>query len=154
MKSKKSKDDVDQKTKEGKDAIDQGTTPKDVEDAKNTTNTAVKDIVDQSTLQDAKNKAKKDLEAKGDETKKAIDVLPGLSQEIKNKAKGEIENALSNGLQNIETGKSIEDVNKVVSETKTEMDAIKDALIKENFESLEKLKDDKKANLNAEAEKV
>ncbi|STD07115.1 DUF1542 domain-containing protein [Erysipelothrix rhusiopathiae] len=150
----KAKDDVDQKTKEGKDAIDQGTTPKDVEDAKNTTNTAVKDIVDQSTLQDAKNKAKKDLEAKADETKKAIDVLPGLSQEIKNKAKGEIENALSNGLQNIETGKSIEDVNKVVSETKTEMDAIKDALIKENFESLEKLKDDKKANLNAEAEKA
>ncbi|WP_415750731.1 DUF1542 domain-containing protein [Erysipelothrix rhusiopathiae] len=150
----KAKDDVDQKTKEGKDAIDQGTTPKDVEDAKNTTDTAVKDIVDQSTLQDAKNKAKKDLEAKADETKKAIDVLPGLSQEIKNKAKGEIENALSNGLQNIETGKSIEDVNKVVSETKTEMDAIKDALIKENFESLEKLKDDKKANLNAEAEKA
>ncbi|EFY08880.1 DUF1542 domain-containing protein [Erysipelothrix rhusiopathiae] len=150
----KAKDDVGQKTKEGKDAIDQGTTPKDVEDAKNTTDTAVKDIVDQSTLQDAKNKAKKDLEAKADETKKAIDALPGLSQEIKNKAKGEIENALSNGLQNIETGKSIEDVNKVVSETKTEMDAIKDALIKENFESLEKLKDDKKANLNAEAEKA
>ncbi|MGM7268181.1 DUF1542 domain-containing protein, partial [Erysipelothrix rhusiopathiae] len=71
----KAKDDVDQKTKEGKDAIDQGTTPKDVEDAKNTTDTAVKDIVDQSTLQDAKNKAKKDLEAKADETKKAIDAL-------------------------------------------------------------------------------
>ncbi|MDE8070759.1 DUF1542 domain-containing protein [Erysipelothrix rhusiopathiae] len=150
----KAKDDVDQKTKEGKDAIDQGTTPKDVEDAKNTTDTAVKDIVDQSTLQDAKNKAKKDLEAKADETKKAIDALPGLSQEIKDKAKGEIDNALNNGLENIETGKSIEDVNKVVSETKTEMDAIKDALIKENFESLEKLKDDKKANLNAEAEKA
>ncbi|MDE8043026.1 DUF1542 domain-containing protein [Erysipelothrix rhusiopathiae] len=150
----KAKDDVDQKTKEGKDAIDQSTTPKDVEDAKNTTDTAVKDIVDQSTLQDAKNKAKKDLEAKADETKKAIDALPGLSQEIKDKAKGEIDNALNNGLENIETGKSIEDVNKVVSETKTEMDAIKDALIKENFESLEKLKDDKKANLNAEAEKA
>ncbi|MDE8341980.1 DUF1542 domain-containing protein [Erysipelothrix rhusiopathiae] len=150
----KAKDDVDQKTKEGKDAIDQGTTPKDVEDAKNTTDTAVKDIVDQSTLQDAKNKAKKDLEAKADETKNAIDALPGLSQEIKDKAKGEIDNALNNGLENIETGKSIEDVNKVVSETKTEMDAIKDALIKENFESLEKLKDDKKANLNAEAEKA
>ncbi|MDE8085204.1 DUF1542 domain-containing protein, partial [Erysipelothrix rhusiopathiae] len=150
----KAKDDVDQKTKEGKDAIDQGTTPKDVEDAKNTTDTAVKDIVDQSTLQDAKNKAKKDLEAKADETKKAIDALPGLSQEIKDKAKGEIDNALNNGLENIETGKSIEDVNKVVSETKTEMDAIKDALIKENFESLEKLKDDKKANLNAEAQKA
>ncbi|EFY08870.1 DUF1542 domain-containing protein [Erysipelothrix rhusiopathiae] len=150
----KAKDDVGQKTKEGKDAIDQGTTPKDVEDAKNTTDTAVKDIVDQSTLQDAKNKAKKDLEAKADETKNAIDALPGLSQEIKDKAKGEIDNALNNGLENIETGKSIEDVNKVVSETKTEMDAIKDALIKENFESLEKLKDDKKANLNAEAEKA
>ncbi|UPU38765.1 hypothetical protein MX850_09190 [Erysipelothrix sp. Poltava] len=56
MKSKKLKDEIDQKIKDGKDAIDQGTTPKDVEDAKNTTDTKVKDIVDQSTLQDAKNK--------------------------------------------------------------------------------------------------
>ncbi|UPU38759.1 DUF1542 domain-containing protein [Erysipelothrix sp. Poltava] len=60
----KSKDAIDQKTKDGKDAIDQGTTPKDVEDAKNTTDTSVKETVDQSVLQDVKNKAKKDLEAK------------------------------------------------------------------------------------------
>ncbi|AZK44751.1 DUF1542 domain-containing protein [Erysipelothrix piscisicarius] len=150
----KAKDDIDQKTKDGKEAIDQGTTPKDVEDAKNTTDNAVNEIVDQSTLQDAKNKAKKDLEAKADETKKAIDALPGLSQEVKDKAKGEVDNALNKGLENVESGKTIEDLNKVVSETKTEMDAIKDALVKENFESLEKLKDDKKANLNAEAEKA
>ncbi|WP_244660394.1 DUF1542 domain-containing protein, partial [Erysipelothrix sp. strain 2 (EsS2-7-Brazil)] len=150
----KAKDDIDQKTKDGKDAIDQGTTPKDVEDAKNTTDNAVNEIVDQSTLQDAKNKAKKDLEAKADETKKAIDALPGLSQEVKDKAKGEVDNALNKGLENVESGKTIENLNKVVSETKTEMDAIKDALVKENFESLEKLKDDKKANLNAEAEKA
>ncbi|WP_323616884.1 DUF1542 domain-containing protein [Erysipelothrix rhusiopathiae] len=150
----KAKDDIDQKTQDGKDAIDQGTTPKDVEDAKNTTDTAVKEIVDQSTLQDAKNKAKKDLEAKVDETKKAIDALPGLSQEVKDKAKAEIDNALNKGLENVELGTSTEAINKVVTDTKTEMDAIKDALVKENFETLEKLKDDKKASLNAEAEKA
>ncbi|WP_423064797.1 DUF1542 domain-containing protein [Erysipelothrix rhusiopathiae] len=150
----KAKDDIDQKNQDGKGAIDQSNDPKEIDKVIDTTDKGINDIVDDNKLLDTKNKAKKDLEAKADETKKAIDVLPGLSQEIKNKAKGEIENALSNGLQNIETGKSIEDVNKVVSETKTEMDAIKDALIKENFESLEKLKDDKKANLNAEAEKA
>ncbi|MDE8053187.1 DUF1542 domain-containing protein [Erysipelothrix rhusiopathiae] len=150
----KAKDDIDQKTQDGKDAIDQGTTPKDVEDAKNTTDTAVKEIVDQSTLQDAKNKAKKDLEAKADETKKAIDALPGLSQEAKDKAKAEIDNALNKGLESVELGTSTEAINKVVTDTKTEMDAIKDALVKENFETLKKLKDDKKASLNAEAEKA
>ncbi|MDE8193782.1 DUF1542 domain-containing protein [Erysipelothrix rhusiopathiae] len=150
----KAKDEIDQQTKDGKDAIDQSTTPKDVEDAKNTTDTAVKETVDQSALQDAKNKAKKDLEAKADETKKAIDALPGISQEAKDKAKGEIDDALNKGIENIASGKTVEDVNKAVSETQTEMDAIKDALTKENFESIEKLKDDKKASLNAEAEKA
>ncbi|MDE8195882.1 hypothetical protein PT122_08865, partial [Erysipelothrix rhusiopathiae] len=99
---------IDQKTNDGKDAIDQGTTPKEVEDAKNTTDTSVKETVDQSNLLDAKNKAKKDLEAKADETKKAIDALPGISQEAKDKAKGEIDNALNKGLEGVETGKSVD----------------------------------------------
>ncbi|MDE8241733.1 DUF1542 domain-containing protein, partial [Erysipelothrix rhusiopathiae] len=150
----KAKDDIDQKTQDGKDAIDQGTTPKDVEDAKNTTDTAVKEIVDQSKLQDAKNKAKKDLEAKADETKKAIDALPGISQESKDKAKNEIDNALNKGLENIEKGKSIEDVTKVVTETSKEMDAIKDALIKENNDTIDALINDKKSSLDAEAKKA
>lgn len=126
----KAKDDIDQKTEEGKNAIDQGTTPKDVENAKNTTDTAVKDIVDQSTLQDEKNRAKKDLEAKADETKKAIDALPGLSQEAKDKAKAEVDKVLKEGLASIDSGSKLEKVNKSLHNSMDQMDKIVKALSK------------------------
>ncbi|MDE8262791.1 DUF1542 domain-containing protein [Erysipelothrix rhusiopathiae] len=126
----KAKDDIDQKTQDGKDAIDQGTTPKDVEDAKNTTDKAVKDIVDQSTLQDAKNKAKKDLEAKADETKKAIDALPGLTQDEKTKAKAEVDKVLKEGLDSIDSSSKIDKINKSLNYSINEMDKIVKNLMK------------------------
>ncbi|MDE8065475.1 DUF1542 domain-containing protein [Erysipelothrix rhusiopathiae] len=126
----KAKDAIDQKTNDGKNAIDQGSTPKDVENAKNTTDTAVKDIVDQSTLQDAKNKAKKDLETKADETKKAIDALPGLSQEAKDKAKAEVDKVLKEGLASIDSGSKVEKVNKSLNSSMDQMDKIVKALSK------------------------
>ncbi|NBA01882.1 DUF1542 domain-containing protein, partial [Erysipelothrix rhusiopathiae] len=120
----KAKDDIDQKTEEGKEAIDQGTTPKDVEEAINTTDNAVKEIVDQSTLQDAKNKAKKDLEAKADETKKAIDSLPGISQEAKDKAKAEVDKVLKEGLESINSGSKLDHVKKSLNQSMNQMDKI------------------------------
>ncbi|NBA02063.1 DUF1542 domain-containing protein [Erysipelothrix rhusiopathiae] len=148
------KEAIDQKTKEGKDAIDQATTPKDVEEAKNTTDTSVKEVVDQSTLQDAKNKAKKELEAKAEETKQAIDALPGLSQEVKDKAKSDIDDVLKKGLENIDSKNTESDIDAVVNESKTEMDEIKDRLVNENKDAIESLINDKKASLAEEAKKA
>ncbi|WP_349585434.1 DUF1542 domain-containing protein, partial [Leuconostoc citreum] len=59
-------------------------------------------VVAEASLQDSKNKAKKDLEQKATDTKAAIDKLTGVSDGDKEKAKAEVEAALKDGETAIE----------------------------------------------------
>ncbi|UPU38760.1 hypothetical protein MX850_09150 [Erysipelothrix sp. Poltava] len=61
---------------------------------------------------------------------------------------------MNKGLEGVESGESVDVINQVVTDTKTKMNAIKDAIIKENDDSINALINDKKAILNAEAEKA
>src|SRR5699024_8067848 len=110
------------------DAIDSATTPEEISKEKNNTIDNINKEVDKAKLQDAKNGAVDELEAKAESTKDAIDKLTGVSKKEKDAAKKAVDKALVDALQVVQDATDIPAVDKAITDGKATMDAIYDSL--------------------------
>ena len=86
-------------------------------------------VVDDATLQDAKNAAKKELEEYADEVKKKIDDLTYTTPDEKDAAKAAVDQALADALVAVDAAIDTDGVDTAVADGKQAMDDIYNALV-------------------------
>ncbi|MGX7024665.1 DUF1542 domain-containing protein [Vagococcus hydrophili] len=145
---------VDKELEVGTKAINDATTPEEIKTAQTTGEGNIDKVVTDSELQDAKNKAKKELEEKATLTKAAIDKLTGVSAEEKEKAKSEIEKVLEAGKKAIDDADKTDAVTTQTTEHKDQMDTIYNNLSAENDKNIEQAKEKATAELTKKAEEA
>ncbi|MGX7024664.1 DUF1542 domain-containing protein [Vagococcus hydrophili] len=150
----KQKAEVDKDLEAGTKAINEATTPEGITTAQATGEGNIEKEVTDSKLQDAKNKAKKELEDKATSTKAAIDKLTGISTAEKEKAKAEIDKLLATGLAGIDKAKDATEVTAQVTTSKGQMDDIYNGLVAESNKNIEQAKEKATAELTKKAEEA
>ncbi|MCH5152935.1 MAG: DUF1542 domain-containing protein [Clostridiales bacterium] len=89
---------IDEELKKAQNAVDSAVTSEEVEEALQ----AGKKALEDAELNVAKKKAKDDLDKKAQDAKDAIDGMDGLTDEEKEQAKGEIDDALDNAKKGVD----------------------------------------------------